>query len=101
MDKIYFPYEIFNKLSKEESDKLEEKLMFIYFKEHPEKLNQIIELAQGDSARIENDKEQEFQKVLDRDYAFSLDILKQRKNDEIAQNLVEVINNYNNRISEN
>jgi hypothetical protein len=97
-EKIYVPFEVFQKLTLEEANKLQIELMYIYFKNNPESLRDIIERAEGDPDLVELYKEDEFNKILSRDYAYDINILKKRKNDEIAEKLVEVINDYNARI---
>jgi len=95
MEKVYIPYEIFQKLPKKDSDLLQEDLMYIYFKESPDALQDIIDRADGDADLIDMYKEQKFQDVITKDYAFDIDILRKRKSDEIADQLVKAIDEYN------
>lgn len=95
MQKVYIPYEIFQKLPKKDSDKLQEDLMYIYYRDNPDDLQDIIERAEGDSDLVNMYKEERFQEMITKDYAFDVDILRKRKNDEIANELVKAIDSYN------
>lgn len=100
MDKIYIPFEIFNKLPVEEADKLQEELMYLFFKDNPDELQKIIERAEGDSDLIKVYKEEKFNEIMSKEYAFDIDILRKRKDDPIAARLVELVNLYNKNISD-
>ena len=100
MEKVYIPFEIFNRLPAEEADGLQEDLMYIYFKENPDRLQDIIDRAEGDSDLVRIYKEEEFKEILSKDYAYDVSILRKRKNDEIAMRLVEEIDRYNLQISQ-
>ena len=99
-EKIYIPIEIFKKLPVEEADKLQEELMYIYFRDNPGELRNIMERAEGDTDLIKVYKEDEFNKIMSKDYAYDINIIRNRKNDEIAEKLVETINIYNNKVPE-
>lgn len=95
MEKIYIPIELFNKLPSEDADSLQMDLMNIYFKNNPDILNRVIQNSEGDPDKLEAEKEKEFEKVMTEDYAFDIDILRRREDDEISQRLVEEIDKYN------
>jgi hypothetical protein len=100
MEKIYVPFEVFRKLPVEEADKIQNDLMNIYFKDNPDALRSIIDRSEGDGDLVEVYKEDEFNKIMTRDYAYDTNILRRRKNDPIANRLVELIDNFNLQISE-
>jgi hypothetical protein len=97
-NKIFIPAEIFNKLSREDADNLQEELMTIYFKNNPEILNNIIITAKGDPDKLEAGKEKSFEDALAKEYGYDIDILRRRENDEIASRLVEEIDKYNQKV---
>jgi len=92
---IQFPYELFNQLPVEESGKLADKMMNIYFTENPNLLQEIIDRAEGNTDLVNLYKEEEFNTILQQEYAYEIEILSNRINDPLAMALVDAINTYN------
>lgn len=95
---IILPQELFENLLPEEADKLQEELMDIYFDENPEDLQEIIIAAGDDFDLLQVKKELFFNNKLNENYGFNVEILRERRNDEIAEVLVDKIDEYNSKV---
>jgi uncharacterized protein (DUF2267 family) len=95
---IILVQELFDNLPPEEADKLQEELMDIYFDENPEELQKIIIVAGDDFDLLQVKKELFFNQKLNEDYGFNVEILRERRNDEIAEVLVDKIDEYNSKV---
>ena len=93
-ESISTPIELFENLPRKESDKLLEELMDIYYDENPAILKNLTEVSGDDVGILNLKKEQKFQQMMNEEYAFDVDILRER-NDEIALILVDSIDQYN------
>jgi hypothetical protein len=92
---IKYPYELFNTLPVSEADKLQVQMIDIYFADKPEILQDIVDRAEGNIDLINLYKEEEFNKALQEEYAYDIEILSNRIDDPLAEALVDAINTYN------
>jgi len=93
--KITLPIELFESLPSRDSDNLQEELMDIYYNENPDVLKSLVSVSGDDINLLQLKKEQKFQNVMNSDYAFEVNNLRERADDEIATRLVEEIDKYN------
>ena len=96
-DRISLPIELFESLPKSESDDLQDELMELYYDDNASILKRIVDYSNGDAEAYETKREQQFQNFIDDEYGFEVDILR-RRDDKIAQRLVEEIDNYNSQV---
>lgn len=93
--KIYYPYELFRYMSVKDADKLQDKLQIMYFDREPGEKRQIIERSKGNPDLVETYQDEAFNKLIMTEYAYDAAILSKRRNDPVAQELVEQMNDYN------
>ncbi|KKL55803.1 hypothetical protein LCGC14_2251750 [marine sediment metagenome] len=98
VEKVSMPVELFASLPRQDADNFQEELMKIYYDDHPDVLRKLDDVAEGDTVLLELKKEEFFQTVMSEEYAFEVDILAQRKDDKIAQLLVDKIYAYNSQV---
>jgi hypothetical protein len=96
--KIYLPVEMFDRLSVEEYNSMMEDIYAIYFRNKPELLNDLVDKSEGNLKLLEQLKKEEIEKAFTKEYAYDTDILRSRKNDPLAEYLIEVIDDYNKKV---
>lgn len=96
--KIYLPIELFDRLSVQEYNETLEDLYAIYFRNKPEVLNELVDKSDGNVDVLEHLKKEEIDKLFQKEYAYDVDILRSRDSDELAEYLVNVIDDYNKKV---
>jgi len=92
---VQYPHELFRELPTDEADKIRKQLIAIYFEDHPEDMQDIIEGAEGHPDLIAVGQDEKINEVMSVDYGFSVEILNSRDDDRIAELLVEEIDRFN------
>jgi len=96
--KIYLPIELFDRLSVQEYNSMMEDIFAIYFRNKPEILNDIVDKSEGNTDLLEQLKKEEIERAFKKEYAYDTDILRSRPEDELAEYLVEFIDDYNKKV---
>jgi hypothetical protein len=96
--KVFLPVELLDRLSVQEYNEMLEDIYAIYFRKKPESLNDIIEKSDGNTKVLEQLKKEEIERAFKKEYAFDIDILRARDNDELGEYLTEVIDDYNKKV---
>lgn len=95
---VYFSYELIRNLPVKDADLLMEELAQLYFDKEPGELRKIIERGKGNPDLVQTYKDEAMQKLIMTDYAYDTSILAKRKGDQVAQRLIESINEYNSKV---
>lgn len=94
-EKIYFPYQLFRFLPVRDADKLQDEIQQLYFEQNPGEKRRIIERAKGNPDLVDTYQDEMVNKLVMTDYAYDAAILTKRRDDLVAQRLVEALNEYN------
>ncbi len=96
--KIYLPIELFDRLSVSEYNDMMEDIYAIYFRNKPELLADLVDKSEGNTKLLEQLKKEEIERAFGKEYAYDVDILRARESDELAEYLIEVIDDYNKKV---